>query len=117
MMQFGGLLNSHGDILSEEISKEDIESISEQQLDATKNFLKLLPFILGFGWIVLIPIFYIFIAPTISGDESIKIGITLAFAIFTMIFDIIFMKFIAKNVQIMTQKLEEESIKPFTNSK
>ena len=90
------------------------EMTPEQRLAATQNFLKILPFILGFGWIVLIPIIYIFVAPIISDDELIKIGVTIGFAIFSMIVDIVFLKIMNKNVKIMDQQLEDKSVKPFT---
>ena len=90
------------------------EMTPEQRLAATQNFLKILPFILGFGWIVLIPIIYIFVAPIMSDDEVIKIGITISFAIFSMIVDIVFVKIMSKNVKIMAQQLENESVEPFT---
>ncbi len=90
------------------------EITPEERLAATQNLLKILPFILGFGWIVLIPIIYIFVAPIISDDELIKIGVTIGFAIFSMIVDIVFLKIMNKNVKIMAQQLEEKSVKPFT---
>jgi len=91
------------------------EMTPEQRLAATQNFLKILPFILGFGWIVLIPIVYIFVAPIMSDDELIKIGVTISFAIFSMVVDIVFVKIMTKNVKIMAQQLEEKSVEPFTN--
>ena len=90
------------------------EMTPEERLAATQNLLKVLPFILGFGWIVLIPIIYIFVAPIISDDELIKIVVTISFAIFSMVVDIVFVKIMTKNVKIMAQKLEEKSVEPFT---
>ena len=90
------------------------EMTPEERLAATQNFLKILPFILGFGWIVLIPIVYIFIAPIISDDELIKIGVTISFAIFSMVVDIVFVKIMKRNVKIMAEQLEEKSVEPFT---
>ncbi len=90
------------------------EMTPEERLAATQNFLKILPFILGFGWIVFIPIVYIFIAPIISDDELIKIVVTISFAIFSMVVDIVFVKIMTKNVKIMAQQLEEKSVEPFT---
>ena len=90
------------------------EMTPEERLAATQNFLKILPFILGFGWIVFIPIVYIFIAPIISDDELIKIVVTISFAIFSMVVDIVFVKIMTKNLKIMAQQLEEKSVEPFT---
>ena len=84
------------------------EMTPEERLAATQNFLKILPFILGFGGIVFIPIVYIFIAPIISDDELIKIVVTISFAIFSMVVDIVFVKIMTKNVKIMAQQLEEK---------
>jgi|TARA_B100001540_G_scaffold316208_1_gene345455 hypothetical protein len=102
-------------ITENEINPEfENEMTPEERLVATQNFLKLLPFILGFGWIVLIPIIYIFVAPILSDDELIKIGVTISVAIFSMIVDIVFVKIMTKNVKIMAQQLEDTSIEPFT---
>ena len=90
------------------------EMTPEERLAATQNFLKILPFILGFGWIVFIPIVYIFIAPIISDDELIKIVVTISFAIFSMVVDIVFVKIMKRNVKIMAEQLEEKSVEPFT---
>ena len=99
---------------NETLPEHENEITPEERLAATQNLLKILPFILGFGWIVLIPIIYIFVAPIISDDELIKIGVTIGFAIFSMIVDIVFLKIMNKNVKIMAQQLEEKSVKPFT---
>tara|TARA_B100000287_G_C20151665_1_gene590388 strand:- start:5 stop:301 length:297 start_codon:yes stop_codon:yes gene_type:complete len=93
----------------------DAENLTPQQkLDAQRNLLKILPFILGFGWIMLIPIVYFFVAPIMSDDTLIKVGVTISFAIFSMIVDIIFVKIMTKNMEIMAQQLEDKSVKPFT---
>ena len=99
---------------NENLPEHENEMTLEESLAATQNLLKILPFILGFGWIALIPIIYIFVAPIISDDELIKIGVTISFAIFSMIIDIVFLKIMNKNVKSMTKQLEEKSAKPFT---
>ena len=101
-------------IAENEIHPDENEMTPEERLVAYQNFLKLLPFILGFGWIVLIPIIYIFVAPIMSDDELIKRGVTITFAIFSMVVDIVFVKIMTKNVKIMAQQLEEKSVEPFT---
>ena len=88
--------------------------MTHDQLAATQNFLKILPFMLGFGWIVFIPLTYLFIAPIMSDDLLIKIGITISFAISNLIADVIFVKIMTKNVRIMAQQLEEKATEPFT---
>ena len=97
-----------------EIHPDENEMTPEERLAATQNLLKVLPFILGFGWIVFIPIVYIFIAPIISDAELIKIVVTISFAIFSMVVDIVFVKIMTKNVKIMAHQLEEKSVEPFT---
>ncbi len=97
-----------------EIHPDENEMTPEERLAATQNLLKILPFILGFGWIVLIPIIYIFVAPIISDDELIKRGVTITFAIFSMVVDIVFVKIMTKNVKIMAQQLEEKPVEPFS---
>ena len=88
--------------------------MEHDQLAATQNLLQTLPFILGFGWIAFIPITYLFIAPIMSDDPLIKVGVTISFAIFNLIVDVIFVKIMTKNVKIMAQQLEETVKKPFT---
>ena len=105
-------------IIENEVPPEhENEMTPEQRLAATQNLLKILPFILGFGWIVLIPIVYIFVAPIMSDDELIKIGVTISIAIFSVIVDVVFVKIMTKNVRIMAQQLEDKATEPFTNSR
>ena len=80
---------------------------SEQQLAAQQQFLKILPFILGFGWIVMIPISYLFIAPAFSDDLGVQIIATIGIVVATGIVDLIFLKIMVKNLETMTRQLEE----------
>tara|TARA_B100001113_G_scaffold352938_1_gene355686 strand:+ start:7076 stop:7366 length:291 start_codon:yes stop_codon:yes gene_type:complete len=89
----------------------------EAQLVATQNFLKILPYFLGVGWIVLVPVIYVFVTPIFSDDIFIKVGVTICFATFSLIVDVIFFKIMTRNVEIMAQKVEEESLEPFTKRK
>ena len=79
----------------------------EQQLAANQQLLKILPFVLGFGWIVMIPISYLFIAPVVSNDLGIQIGVAIGIVVATGIADLVFLKMMRKNVETMMQELEE----------
>jgi len=79
----------------------------EQQLAANQQLLKILPFVLGFGWIVMIPISYLFIAPVVSNDLGIQIGVTIGIVVATGIADLVFLKIMTKNVETMMRELEE----------
>jgi len=83
------------------------DSTPEQQLAATQQFSKILPFILGFSWIVMIPVSYLFIAPVISDETLTRIGITISIAIANGVADVVFVKMMAKNVETMKRNLEE----------
>ena len=78
----------------------------EQQLAANQQLLKILPFVLGFGWVVMIPISYLFIAPVVSNDIGIQIGVTIGIVIATGIADAVFLKIMTKNVETMMRQLE-----------
>ena len=79
----------------------------EQQLAANQQLLKILPFVLGFGWIVMIPISYLFIAPVVSNDLGIQIGVAIGIVVATGIADLVFLKIMTKNVETMMRGLEE----------
>ena len=79
---------------------------SEQELAANQQLLKILPFVLGFGWVVMIPISYLFIAPVVSNDIGIQIGVTIGIVIATGIADAVFLKIMTKNVETMMRQLE-----------
>ncbi|MDG1525837.1 MAG: hypothetical protein P8Q90_07205 [Candidatus Thalassarchaeaceae archaeon] len=83
------------------------EPTPEQQLAATQQFSKILPFILGFSWIIAIPVSYLFIAPVISDETLIRIGITILIAIANGVADVVFVKIMAKNVETMKRNLEK----------
>ena len=79
----------------------------EQQLAAQQQLLKILPFILGFGWVAMIPISFLFIAPVFSDDLGAQIGVTIGIVVATGIADLVFLKIMAKNVETMSRQLEE----------
>ena len=79
----------------------------EHQLAAQQQLLKILPFVLGFGWIVMIPISYLFIAPVFSDDLGVQIIATIGIVVATGIADLVFLKIMAKNLETMARQLEE----------
>ena len=79
----------------------------EQQLAAQQQLLKILPFILGFGWVAMIPISFLFIAPVFSDDIGVQIGVTIGIIVATGIADLVFLKIMTKNVETMSWQLEE----------
>jgi len=96
-------------IMSEFFRARDMEESSlspEQQLAANQQLLNILPFVLGFGWIVMIPISYLFIAPIFSNDIVIRIGATIGIVIATGIVDVVFLKIMTGNVEKMKRELE-----------
>ena len=78
----------------------------EQQLVANQQLLKILPFVLGFGWVVMIPISYLFIAPVVSNDLGVQIGVTVGIVVATGIADLVFLKIMTHNVESMMRQLE-----------
>ena len=75
----------------------------EQQL-AQQQLLNILPYVLGFGVIGMIPISYLFIAPVFSDDIGVQIIVTIGIVIANGIVDVVFLK-------IMTENLKNENLK------
>ena len=86
----------------------------EQQLVANQQLLKILPFVLGFGWVVMIPISYLFIAPVVSNDLGVQIGVTVGIVVATGIADLVFLKIMTHNVESMMRQLEGVEATPLT---
>ena len=55
----------------------------------------------------MIPISYLFIAPVVSNDLGIQIGVTIGIVVATGIADLVFLKIMTKNVETMMRELEE----------
>ena len=71
--------------------------------------LKILPYYLGFGWVVINLIIYFIVSPIISEDQPIRIGITAGFAIASLIADVVGYKIIANSLDRAPQHLENSS--------
>ena len=70
----------------------------EQQL-AQQQLLSILPYMLGFGWIAMIPISYLFITPVFSDDIGVQIGATIGIVIAIGIVDVVFLKIMTENLK------------------
>ena len=81
----------------------------EQQLEAQQQFLKIFPYILGFGWIVMIPISYFFIAPAIVEGFEWQLLVAAGVTIATGVADFAFYKIFANSVVAQAQHLEQQS--------
>ncbi len=71
----------------------------EQQLAAQQQLLKILPYILGFGWVVMIPISYLFIAPVLVEGLTWQLLVTAGITLATGVVDIIFYRIFANSVR------------------
>ena len=80
----------------------------EQQLEAQQQFLKIFPYILGFGWIVTIPISYFFIAPAIVEGFEWQLLVAAGVTIATGVADFAFYKIFANSVVAQAQHLVEQ---------
>ena len=81
----------------------------EQQLEAQQQFLKIFPYILGFGWIVMIPISYFIIAPSIVEGLVLQLLVAAGVTIATGVADFVFYKLFANTVEARAQHLEQQS--------
>ena len=80
----------------------------EQLLAAQQQLLKILPYILGFGWVVMIPISYLFIAPVFVEEFEWQLLVTVGITIVTGIADFVFYKIFGKTVKAQAQRVEEQ---------
>ena len=81
----------------------------EQQLEAQQQFLKIFPYFLGFGWVVMIPISYFIIAPAIVEGFVWQLLVAAGVTIATGVADFAFYKLFANTVEAQAQHLEQPS--------
>ncbi len=86
----------------------DSQPNPEQLLAAQQQLLKILPYILGFGWVVMIPISYLFIAPVFVEEFEWQLLVTVGITIVTGIADFVFYKIFGKTVKAQAQRVEEQ---------
>jgi hypothetical protein len=81
----------------------------EQSLASQRQCVKILPFIRGFGWIGFNIIFFFFVSTNFSDVILIQIGLTTAVAIATLVADVVFYKYMIKNMEQMAQQLASKT--------
>lgn len=88
----------------------EMPSLEEQRtvIKSQQNFRKFLPFFLGLGWFVMIPLSYFFIAPAIVEGFEWRLLVTIGVTIGTGIADFVFYKKFANMVDSQTQHLEQQ---------
>jgi len=77
----------------------DSQPSSEQQLAAQQQLLKILPYILGLGWVVMIPISYLFIAPVFVEGLTWQLLVTAGITLATGVVDVIFYRIFADSAR------------------
>ena len=90
----------------------DSEPSPEQQLEAQQQFLKILPYILGFGWVAMIPLSYFMIAPAIVDGPEWQLLVAAGVTIATGVTDFVFYKLFANTVEAQVQHLEQQPPPP-----
>jgi len=87
----------------------DSQPSPEQQLAAQQQLLKILPYILGFGWVAMIPISYFLIAPAIVERFEWQLLVAASVTIATGVADFTFYKIFANSAEAQAQHLEQSS--------
>ena len=92
----------------DEIMPEDEMSI-EEQYAGMQNLVMMLPYILGFGWIAMIPLSYFLIAPGFGADDPlIRIGVTIGIAVVNLIADVVLMTIMRGNLNRLALEVESQ---------
>ena len=86
-------------------------TLEEQRVahESQKQALKVIPYFLGFGWLLMIPLSYLFIAPAIVEGFEWQLLVTVGITIATGSADFAFYKIFAKTVEAQAQHLEQQS--------
>ena len=77
----------------------DSEPSPEELLAAQQQLLKILPYILGFGWVVMIPISYFLIAPVFVESLTWQLLVTAGITLATGVVDVTFYRIFANSVR------------------
>ncbi|MEE2758694.1 MAG: hypothetical protein VYA86_01805 [Candidatus Thermoplasmatota archaeon] len=77
--------------------------------EAQKQALKVIPYFLGLGWVLMIPASYFFIAPAIVEGFVLQLLVTVGITIATGVADFAFYKIFANIVEAQAQHLEPQS--------
>lgn len=77
--------------------------------EAQKKALKVIPYFLGLGWLLMVPISYFIIAPAIVEGFEWQLLVAAGVTIATGVADIAFYKLFANTVEAQAQHLEQQS--------
>ena len=99
--------------LAERTTPHEPPTLDEQRAthETQKKALKVIPYFLGLGWLLLIPLSYLFIAPAIVEGFEWQLLVTVGITIVTGIADFAYYKIFAKTVEAQAQHLEQQSSK------
>ena len=97
--------------LAERTTPHESPTLEEQRAahEAQKQALRVIPYFLGLGWLLMIPASYLFIAPEIVEGFEWQLLVTVGITIVTGIADFAFYKIFAKTVEAQAQHLEQQS--------
>tara|TARA_B100000214_G_scaffold372767_1_gene351664 strand:- start:240 stop:593 length:354 start_codon:yes stop_codon:yes gene_type:complete len=97
--------------LAERTTEADASTLEEQRAahEAQKKALKVIPYFLGLGWLLMIPISYFIIAPSIVEGFVLQLLVAAGVTIATGVADFAFYKLFANNVEAQAQQLEKQS--------
>ena len=85
--------------------------LEEQRVapESQKQALKVIPYFLGLGWLLMIPISYFIIAPSIVEGFVLQLLVAAGVTIATGVADFAFYKIFANSVVAQAQHLEQQS--------
>ena len=86
-------------------------TLEEQRVahESQKQALKVIPYFLGLGWLLMIPISYFIIAPSIVEGFVLQLLVAAGVTIATGVADFAFYKIFANSVVAQAQHLEQQS--------
>ena len=97
--------------LAERTTEADASTLEEQRAahEAQKKALKVIPYFLGLGWLLMVPISYFIIAPAIVEEFEWQLLVAAGVTIATGVADFAFYKLFANTVEAQAQQLEKQS--------
>ena len=97
--------------LAERTTPHGPPTLDEQRAahEAQKKALKVIPYFLGLGWLLMVPISYFIIAPSIVEGFVLQLLVAAGVTIATGVADFVFYKLFANTVEARAQHLEQQS--------
>jgi len=97
--------------LAERTTPHESPTLEEQRAahEVQKKALKVIPYFLGLGWLLMVPVSYFFIAPAIVEGFVWQLLVAAGVTIATGIADFTFYKIFANIVEAQAQHLEQQS--------